>query len=148
MSKDKSKKAAAKKKSPAANKAVAAAESISGKMDNFPREHRFKMRSECLDKKGNRTEVLIIQTDPEGFLGEVIRLGNPYTFDLNAPNNLRENPDKAAEWMGIMSNIDLKVEANLTAIGMDALEQARDAVSGFFMLSLVLKLAGTALPES
>lgn len=127
---------------------TATAEDLAAELAAFPGQHRFATAEQLTDKTGALTEVLIISTDPPGFMGAFLKLGNPYRFDENAAGNLQEDGDKIMKWLHLMSNIDMNDESNRKKIGIEALADARDAVSGFFMLLLMSRLAKILSPAS
>lgn len=98
-------------------------------------EHEFEIKGECLDKNGNKTKVLVIDTDKEGYIGMFLSLGNPYS--VNGDGEQKEDSDKLVKYFHFMSNIDLKDTANQKAVGIKAISKARSVVGNFFMLSLV-----------
>ena len=51
-------------------------------MDDFQNVQKFEIASECLDKQGQPTKVLIIDTDTQGILGMFMENGQPLSFDL------------------------------------------------------------------
>ncbi len=108
------------------------------KLDKFPTIHQFAIKSECLDKDGNKTKVLIIDTDKKGYIGKFLQLGNPYSVYADEDNKdvkTNEDGEKLAKYVQFMANIDL--EENAEAIGLQAMAQARNVVSDFFSLVLV-----------
>ncbi len=106
-------------------------------LDNFADVHDFEIKSECLDKDGNKTKVLIIDTDKKGYIGKFLLLGNPISFDTETGKTI-EDGVKIAEYLQFMASID--IEENAEAIGMQAIAKARNVVTDFFMLVLVSSL--------
>ncbi len=106
-------------------------------LNELPTVHQFAIKSKCLDKDGNETQVLYIDTDKKGYIGKFLQLGNPYSFDTET-GKTNEDGVKIAEYLQFMASIDLL--ENEKAIGMQAIAKARNVVSDFFMLNLVSAL--------
>lgn len=112
---------------------------------DYPSEHRFEMAGQCDDRAGNPVEVLIVNTDPPGFLGLIMDLGNPYSF---GEEGVKEDRAKLRAWLVAMANVDLTQPDVQQAVGATALMKARKVVEGFFMLSLVSSADDLLSPEN
>ena len=122
----------ARDKLEAAKKQLEAAETA---LDNWENEHRLPIKAQVLDKKRQTVEVLIIDTDPPGFMGMILKKGNPFAFDESGLP--KENEEKLESWINICSNLDLRDPEVQKAVGVKSLLKAREIVSNFFMLYLV-----------
>lgn len=108
--------------------------------ESYPKLSSFECEGEVTDKNGEATKVLLVQTDRKGMIGFYLDNGNPLEFN---PKSGEVNTDKALlrQYVNFMSNIDLEDEDNLEAIGIGATAKAREFVSNFFMLRLVLDMS-------
>ncbi len=106
-------------------------------LNEFADVHDFEIKSECLDKQGEKTKVLYIDTDKKGYIGKFLLLGNPISFDAET-GKTSEDGAKIAEYLQFMASID--IEENAEAIGMQAIAKARNVVTDFFTLVLVSAL--------
>ncbi|MEP2736734.1 MAG: hypothetical protein ABJP34_10600 [Erythrobacter sp.] len=84
----------------------------------------------CLDKNGKQADVLVIDTDPAGMIGEYLKRGNPFTIAKNG--EIQEDAAALGGWLGVMSNIDLTDDVTRHAVGFTALQKARDIVRAYF----------------
>jgi hypothetical protein len=109
-------------------------------------EHRFEMVGECLDKAGEKTRVLIIDTDRPGSLGLYAERGNPFEPDLTT-GKMEEDKESSTAFLRFMANVDIKNDDVLQAVGFTALGQARTAVRNFFMLQRVSEIKRVAATE-
>lgn len=107
-------------------------------MKSFEPVQSFEIPTECEDKEGESTRVLIIDTDKEGILGLFMEHGQPFSFGHDG--QIKEDNKKLSLYFNFMSNIDLTNSDNLKAIGWNTLPKAREVVRNFFMLRLVLDL--------
>lgn len=117
---------------------VDAHKQASQEMKEFETVQTFAMASECVDKNGELTRALIVDTDRAGVIGEFMENGSPFEVTEKGVSE----PDKKliSHYLRFMSNVDLSDPDNQAAAGWSAVGKARDMVAGFFMLRLVSEL--------
>jgi hypothetical protein len=107
-------------------------------LEQFETIQKFEMAGECTDKNGEKTRVLIVDTDADGILGLFMEIGQPFSF--SATGDIKEDSAKVRKFMAHMSNVDLSDGAVQKAVGWAALGKAREVARAFFMLRLVSDL--------